>query len=78
MKPDTESLWAAGRALMKDSVGAQGITNTRLQHTHTHARTLATPANTPTHTKWTITLSLLAAAAGADGNWSGRRDEQQG
>lgn len=32
----TESLWAAGRALMKDSETVGRITNARLRHTHTH------------------------------------------
>lgn len=64
MKPYTESLWAAGRCLMKDSVTAERITNARLldtirfAHTHTHTRMnshahanicrYALPANTPT------------------------------
>ena len=35
----TESLWAAGRALMKDSETVGRITNARLRHTHTHTHT---------------------------------------
>lgn len=53
---------------MKDSVAAEGITNTRLQHTHTHTCAAAMPANTPTHistrTRWTIALSPPAAVGG--------------
>lgn len=38
MKPYTESLWAAGRCLMKDSVTAERITNARLLDTVAFAR----------------------------------------
>lgn len=48
MKPYTDSLWAAGRGLMKDSVTAERITNTRLTHTHTH--TYLPRRNKSTHT----------------------------
>lgn len=51
VKPNTQSLWAAGRALMKDSAGAQGITNTRLQHTHTHTHARLQCQQTLLHTQ---------------------------
>lgn len=50
----TESLWAAGRALMKDSETVGRITNARLRHTHTHV-----PAETQrrqTHTRCHATV----------------------
>lgn len=53
MKLYTESLWAAGRALMKDSVTAERITNARLLdtvlYTHTHTHKHSTDTYTHTH-----------------------------
>lgn len=54
MKLYTESLWAGGRALMKDSVAAGRITNARLRDTvhitHTHTYLQKCNARTHTHT----------------------------
>lgn len=46
----TESLWAAGRALMKDSETVGRITNARLRHTHTHTYLQRRNAGKHTHT----------------------------
>lgn len=50
MKLYTESLWAAGRALMKDSETVGRITNARLRHTHTHTYLQRRNAGKHTHT----------------------------
>lgn len=55
MKLYTESLWAGGRALMKDSVTVERITNARLPDTvhaeHTHTYLQRHNADTQTHSE---------------------------
>lgn len=79
MKLYTESLWAAGRGLMKDSVTVERITNTRLLDTVHYTHTYLQRRNADTHTHiyprryrqtHTHFVTLQATDFRANGSWS--------
>lgn len=74
MKLYTESLWAAGRGLMKDSVTVERITNTRLldtvHYTHTHIPAAMQCMHIHKVDKHIHTLSRYSPDFRANGSWS--------